>query len=117
MPHFNIQLKAERLLVYILNATDKSPKKIRLDIVPEIRKCCLTLLSDIINANMLPIHTERRTELQKDCLIQLRLLDSLCDVARTLNYLTLNQVSFITMQTKEIFDSINCWIASDQNRS
>lgn len=51
MAKFNITNKAEKVVSYIFVATEKSPKKLRCDMVPEIRKQGLRILEDIVRAN------------------------------------------------------------------
>ena len=75
MARFNIINKAEKVVSYIFVATEKSPKKLRCDMVPEIRKQGLRILEDIVRANQLSANgavatTETRAErenLQNDC--------------------------------------------------
>lgn len=124
MARFNIINKAEKITDYVLNATEKSPKKLRGDVIPEIRKQTLRIVEDIVRANTSQITTEQsneesrkaRLDYQKDCLSTIRVLEVFCEIAKKRNYLTTKQLDVITAETQELFDAVEKWISSDKLR-
>ncbi|MBO4584246.1 MAG: four helix bundle protein [Clostridia bacterium] len=121
---FNIIVKAEKVADYTLTATDKSPKKLRCDLVPELRKQAFRILEDIVRANCLDVDGEKATEstretrraLQEDALATLRVLDSFAEMANKHNYLTSKQFEYLTLLTQELYDMVKNWIVSDAKR-
>lgn len=125
MARFNIINKAEKVVSYIFVATEKSPKKLRCDMVPEIRKQGLRILEDIVRANQLSANgavatTETRAErenLQNDCLSTIRVLDAFSEIALERNYFTSKQFNYLTQLSQELYDMILKWRASDKARA
>ena len=121
---FNIITKAEKVADYTLTATEKSPKKLRCDLVPELRKQAFRILEDIVRANCCDVDGEKATEstretrraLQEDALATLRVLDSFAEMANKHNYLTSRQFEYLTLLTQELDDMVKNWIASDTKR-
>jgi len=121
---FNIITKAEKVADYTLTATEKSPKKLRCDLVPELRKQAFRILEDIVRANCRDVDGEKATEstretrraLQEDALATLRVLDSFAEMANKHNYLTSRQFEYLTLLTQELYDMVKNWIASDTKR-
>lgn len=121
---FNIITKAEKVADYTLTATEKSPKKLRCDLVPELRKQAFRILEDIVRANCCDVDGEKATEstretrraLQEDALATLRVLDSFAEMANKHNYLTSRQFEYLTLLTQELYDMVKNWIASDTKR-
>lgn len=121
---FNITRKAEKVLSYTFVATDKSPKKMRCDLVPKLREKAQLVLEDVIYANYLALTgagatndtRARRRAYQDDCLVSLRVLDSLATVANSQNYLTDKQYEYLTLLTQELYDMVLKWIESDAKR-
>lgn len=124
MAKFNITNKAEKVVSYIFVATEKSPKKLRCDMVPEIRKQGLRILEDIVRANQLsangavatPQSRAEREALQNDCLSTIRVLDAFSEIALERNYFTSKQFNYLTQLSQELYDMILKWRASDRAR-
>ncbi len=121
---FNIINKAEKVTIYVMGATDKCPKKLRCDIVPELRKNAFRILEDIIRANSFSIDKEdassfsrnERKRYQEDCLSTIRVLESFADIANAMTYITNHQFDYMTQLTQELFDMVKNWMASDIKR-
>lgn len=122
---FNIITKAEKVADYVLTATDKSPKKLRCDLVPEMRKQAFRILEDIVRANCCDVDGEKATEstretrrgYQDDCLATLRVLECFAQMALGHSYITFKQFDFLTLLTQELYDMVVNWTASDEKRT
>ena len=110
MARFNIINKSEKVVEYVLIATDKSPKKLRCDIIPELRKNSFRIIEDITRANFCELTDEesrkKRLDYQKDSLSTIRVLESESEICLKRNYLTEKQFEYLTKLTQELFDMI-----------
>ena len=125
MAKFNIINKAEKVVDYVFTITEKSPKKLRCDLVPELRKIAFRIMETIIRANNFALNEEtpprdkvRRADLQKDCLASIRVLDATAEICNggTRNYITKHQLEVLTKLTQELFDMVTKWMLSDKTR-
>lgn len=124
MSKFNILTKAEEVVGYIFVITEQCPKKTRLDLVAAIRNKSLIMLENVITANFLPLNNneattetrERRYCLQKDCLIQIRVLESFLEICKQRSYISNAQMAYATKLTQELFDLIKNWHEKDKKR-
>lgn len=118
MAKFNIINKVELVVNYVLVITDKAPKKLRCDIVPEMRKSAFRIMEDIVRANCQDIATksERRLEYQEDALATIRVLEIFAESCYRQSYITEKQLGFLSKLTQELYDMIQNWIISDSKR-
>lgn len=124
MARFNILNKAEKVVDYVLTCTNKSPKKLRCDIIPELRKQAFRILEDIVRANNFNLTGDSTTEYsrnerkrhQEDALLTIRVLESFAEVSNIHNYITNHQFEYLTKLTQELFDMIKNWMNSDIKR-
>lgn len=118
MAKFNIINKAERVVNYILTITNKSPKKLRCDIIPELRKTGCRILEDIVRANCTDLASkpEVRLNYQQDCIASIRFLEALSEICEKKSYITSAQLMILSKQTQELYDMIKRWIESDSKR-
>ena len=118
MAKFNIINKAEKVVDYILTITNKSPKKLRCDIIPELRKAGCRILEDIIRANCTDLsgNPKIRLDYQQDCIASIRFLEALGEICEKKSYITSAQLMILSKQTQELFDMIKRWIESDSKR-
>jgi hypothetical protein len=120
MKTFNIQIKAEKLVGYVYTATNKSPKKLRCDIIPMLRLAVQDVLNNIIKANHYRIDDqkefEKRKEYQQEALIKLRILEANSEICTNMKYLTDKQLEVISRLSQELYDMIVNWTKSDLNR-
>ena len=118
MAKFNIINKAELVVNYVLVITDKAPKKLRCDIIPELRKNAFRIMEDIVRANCqdITVKYERRLEYQEDAIATIRVLEAFAESCYKQNYITTNQLAFLSKLTQELYDMIQNWIISDSKR-
>lgn len=118
MAKFNIINKAELVVNYVLVITDKAPKKLRCDIIPEMRKNAFRIMENIVRANCqdITVKYERRLEYQEDAIATIRVLEAFAESCYKQNYITTNQLAFLSKLTQELYDMIQNWITSDSKR-
>lgn len=117
---FNILNKAEYLADYVLQALNKSPKKLRSDIIPEIRLSVIKIIRLITEANLYHLDNSNERLLRSQCqfqtILELNCLDSFCSIAVKHTYLTDKQYEIISATAQELQDMIYNWQASDLKR-
>lgn len=123
MAKFNIINKAEKVVDYVLTITEKSPKKLRFDLVPELRKLAFRIMNDIVRANFIVLNektkatdVDKRLEYQTDCQATIRVLEATCEICNKHSYVTNHQLETLSKQTQELFDMVLKWITSDTQR-
>lgn len=118
MAKFNIINKIEDVVNYVLVITDKAPKKLRCDIIPEMRKNAFRVMEDIVRANCQDVITksECRLEYQEDAIATIRVLEIFAESCYKQSYITEKQLGFLSKLTQELYDMIQKWIASDSKR-
>lgn len=121
MKKFNILVKAEKVVDYTLVATDKSPKRLRVDVIPEMRKASFSILENIVRANLIDSRVEydrvaERLKLQEECMVNIRILESFSEISKNRNYITEKQFNYLTKLTQELFDMVKKWRASDAEK-
>lgn len=121
MKKFNILVKAEKVVDYTLVATDKSPKRLRVDVIPEMRKASFSILQNIVRANLIDSRVEydrvaERLKLQEECMVKIRILESFSEISKNRNYITEKQFNYLTKLTHELFDMVKKWRASDAEK-
>lgn len=123
MAKFNIINKAEKVVDYVLTITEKSPKKLRCDLVPELRKLAFRIMNDIVRANFIVLNektkatdVDKRLEYQTDCQATIRVLEATCEICNKHSYVTNHQLETLSKQTQELFDMVSKWITSDTQR-
>lgn len=123
MAKFNIINKAEKVVDYVLTITEKSPKKLRCDLVPELRKLAFRIMNDIVRANFIVLNEKtkatdvnKRLEYQTDCQATIRVLEATCEICNKHSYVTNHQLETLSKQTQELFDMVSKWITSDTQR-
>lgn len=118
MSKFNILNKAETVMAYVLTITNKSPKKLRCDIIPNLRNTASLVLEDIIRANICDIkdNHENRKSYQQEAKVMLRVLEAFSEICVKANYITKHQFEVLTKHTCELYDMIVKWEESDSHR-
>lgn len=117
MAKFNILNKAEKVELYVFMITDKSPKKLRCDIVPTVRNIAIQITNNISKANIYNIgdsgQLKKRQECQSEALINLRLLEVQAEICNKMNYITNAQLTNLSQLTFELYNMITKWTESD----
>lgn len=116
MAVFNLQNLTENYLDYILTITDSCPKKLRVDIIPELRLTGIAILKLLIKANNKDVHDKERLSLQNEMIMEIKISEALAEVCLKHNYITKHQYEVLTGQSYELRESVKRWIASDEKR-
>lgn len=107
MASFNIINSCEDLVDYVFTITDKSPKKLRLDIIPKLREYSFDIMENVIIANNFERGSEVRIEKQKSAIIKLRVLEATSEICKNKNYITKHQFETLTSKTFALSNQIN----------
>lgn len=117
----NVQNKIEKIVDYVYCCTEKSPKKLRHDIIPQMRKYSLYALENVIKANRIVIDKNASEEAKKiryNCQVEadvaIQSLETLADICLKRYYITKKQFDYLTTLTFEFRKMINSWIAADK---
>ena len=122
MADFNLINRTETMIDYLLTITDKAPKKLRSDIIPELRRASFKCLKSINFANNCPLdknqpeYTKLRKHYQLEAKALLQTIDAYAEVCVKHNYITKKQFDVLTSHTYKCQDTLIKWMASDENR-
>lgn len=103
--------------------SDKSPRKLRTDVIPELRRTALNILRNIISANHYKVAADTSAEelvlrrnYQEQARIEVEILDCVAEICVKRNYITTKQFDYLTLLTFELKNMIDNWIKSDDKR-
>ena len=111
---FNIKNKARDLCIYVFDVTNKSPKKLRVDVIPEFRTKVMYIFTLITKANLKERKDTLRKSLQVEAKEELEVLMSLSEICSMTNYITENQFLYICKLASELSVMIDNWMKSDE---
>ena len=124
MTKFNVQYKAEKLVLYIFLITLLSAKKFRTDMASQLRNKSLEMIENLVRGNSCAIDNEyatkesikRRDRYQKELLMSIKVLNCFLDIAFMGKVITSAQLKYATKLSSELYDSVIAWINSDIRR-
>lgn len=123
MARFNIINKAEALVEYIYTITEKSPKKIRTDLVSKLRNLSIDIIEKLVRTNAIPINDPlqpdealRRLRQQRDLIVDIQVLETMLEIAKKRGYITNHQFEYSTKITFEFREMLSRWNESDSLR-
>lgn len=123
MAKFNIINKAEALVEYIYTITEKSPKKIRTDLVSKLRNLSIDIIEKLVRTNAIPINDPvqpdealRRLRQQRDLIVDIQVLETVLEIAKKRGYITNHQFEHCTKITFEFREMVSRWNESDSLR-
>lgn len=123
MARFNIINKAEALVEYIYTITEKSPKKIRTDLVSKLRNLSIDIIEKLVRTNAISINDPlqpdealRRLRQQRDLIIDIQVLETMLEIAKKRGYITNHQFEYSTKITFEFREMLSRWNESDSLR-
>lgn len=110
----------KKLGAYVIQVTEKSPKKFRGVFVNRMQNYCLDALECLLQANFIRMDEKvkklKREEFQKEAIVKLKLLGYVAMVAETSGCILKRQYKLISMQLAEAINLIVAWKKSDDNR-
>lgn len=110
----------KKLTAYTIAVTEKSPKKFRGVFVNRMQNYCLDTLENLLKANftrMDELEKKRlREDLQKDAIVNLKLLGYIAMVAESSGCILKKQYKQISIQLSEAINLIVAWKKSDDER-
>lgn len=115
--------KAKDLANYVLEVTDKSPKKFRFTLVGRLQNLSLDVIENLYCANSIRIydpddriHIKNRKEYQNQAYVKNNLLSYLALIAMEQNCILSKQYEQISIQSAEVNRLLIAWAKSDMNR-
>lgn len=110
----------KKLTAYTVAVTEKSPKKFRGVFVNRMQNYCLDTLENLLKANFTRIDSienkKIRENLQKDAIVNLKLLGYVAMVAENSGCILKKQYKQISLQLSEAINLIVSWKKSDDER-
>lgn len=119
----SVVTKAKELTEYVLQVTEKTPKKYRFTFVTRLHNICFDIVSDIFYANSVYVagaNSEsllcERRRYQQRAKTNTRLLAYIADIAQKCGALTFHQFEVISRLTTDELKLLGAWIKSDRER-
>lgn len=122
MAEFNLINRAENMADYLLTITDKAPKKLRSDIIPELRRASFKCIQTIIRANNCPLdktqlyYIKLRKQYQLETKSLLQTISAYSEICVKHNYITKKQFDVLNDHIFKCQDTLIKWMTSDENR-
>ncbi len=119
----SVVTKARDLADYVLQATEKTPKKFRFSFVTRLHNLCFDVISDIFHANSVYVAgpeaeslLRERRKRQQRAKVNVKLIAYIADMARRNGALTFKQYEVICRLTTDELKLLGAWIKSDKKR-
>ncbi len=107
---------AKKLVDYVLQATEKAPKKFRYSYLSKIENVSLEIVMLLYEANDIRLDNPLRREKQGSAVTKLKMLDFLSEEAMKNKCFLPNQYEVISRMIYDCNKSLLSWMKSDQNR-
>ena len=107
---------AKKLVDYVLQASEKAPKKYRYSYLSKIENVSLEIVMLLYEANDIRLGNPLRKEKQDAVLTKLRILDFLSEEAMKNKCFLSHQYEVISKMIYDCNRSLLSWMKSDQNR-
>jgi hypothetical protein len=107
--------QAKKLSEYIFVITEKSPKKLRWSIVSNLRNTSLDIVANLYRANFQKDLAER-VKYQTEVKIGLALLDTIAEMAKTMQAINIKQTAVIAKHILAVTKLLAGWMKSDKSR-
>lgn len=111
---------AKKLCSYVIDVTEKSPKRFRSVFVNRMQNYCLDTIECLLRANFIRVSSAvekaKREHYQKDAIVKLKLLGYVAMVAESSGCILPKQYKQISMQLAETINLIVAWRKSDDER-
>jgi len=113
--------KAKDLCAYILEVTEKSPKRFRFTITARMQNFALDIIEKLYRANDVFVQRDtgrldERINLQHEALTAAKLLGYIALLAREQGAILPKQYEQITKKVSDVQNLIGAWIRSDRTR-
>ena len=105
---------AKKLSEYIFVITEKSPAKLRWNIVSRLLNCSVDIIENLYTANYM--RGEDRIAWQKKAMISLNLLDFYTETAKTKQAISVRQMTIIVKQITEVRKLLTGWVKATKSK-
>lgn len=110
-----------KLIGYIVQATEKSPKKFKASFVDKLRNLAISANGNLVRANLCRMDDDKRREDRKTYQIKayedLKELESLSFLSMECKCILMKQYTQISKQLDEVLKYLTSWIKSDKQRT
>lgn len=114
--------KAKQLCLYVMQITEKSPKRFRFTFVSRMQNLALDVVENLFRANEVFVSKgddaalARRFRLQHDASTSLKMLVYVAEMAASQGCILSRQYEQISIQAFDVGNLIGGWINSDKKR-
>jgi len=108
---------AKRLVSYLVDIAEKSPKKFRYTHLVKVHDLAYTLIDNLVRANELKIDDLKRKEYQKESLHDLKMIGYLSSLGREMKCYTAHQVEHVSVLLTDCYNALIKWVVSDDRRN
>lgn len=109
-----------KLLAYVVQATEKSPKKFKASFVDKLRQLIISANGNLVRANLCRLEDEERRKVRKSYQIKtfedLKELESLSLLATECKCILPKQYAVISSRLSDALKYLSSWIKSDKQR-
>ncbi len=107
----------KRLVSYLVDIAEKSPKKFRYTHLAKVHDFAYTLIDNLVRANELKVDNPKRKEYQRESLHDLKMISYLANLGREMKCYTAHQVEHISALLTDCYNALIKWVESDERRN
>lgn len=109
--------EGKRLVSYLVDIAEKSPKKFRYTHLAKVHDYAYTLIDNLVRANELKVDNPKRKEYQRESLHDLKMIGYLANLGREMKCYTAHQVEHISALLTDCYNALIKWVESDERRN
>lgn len=108
---------AKRLVSYLVDIAEKSPKKYRYTHLAKVHDYAYNLIDNLVRANELKVDNPKRKEYQRESFHDLKMIGYLVNLGREMKCYTAHQVEHISVLLADCYNALIKWVESDDRRN
>lgn len=108
---------AKRLVSYLVDIAEKSPKKYRHTHLAKVHETAYDLIDKLVRANETKLGDPRRREFQREALHDIKMVGYLSNLGREMKCYTAHQNEHVGSLLADCYNALVKWVESDERRN
>ncbi len=108
---------AKRLVSYLVDIAEKSPKKYRYTHLAQVHGFAYGLIDELTRANETKLGDSKRKEHQREALHDIKMIGYLSNLGREMKRYTAHQNEHVSSLLADCYNALIKWVESDERRN
>jgi len=108
---------SKRLVSYLVDIAEKSPKKFRYTHIAKIHEYAYNLIDNLTRANETKVGNPKRREYQNESIHIIKMINYLSNLGKEMKCYTSHQTEHLSSLLADCYNALIKWIESDDKRN